>query len=636
MSRSTHTKRVLVLGMSGLDPRRIRAMIRENQLPAFARLQQRGHLGELATSNPASSAVAWSSLATGCNPGKHGIFDAVQCDSATRQPCLSMSGEQPTSALLRGRSHVVSPRKRPGFWRLTSDAGVPTSVIRWPVTFPAEPVHGRFLAGQGVPDVTGTPGRQTLYTTAPVPVDEDRVVNVRWTNAKIRTVLEGPGAPKPTRARMTIVRSDDTGGVVVRIGNEHHAVRLGRWSPWFRVRFRWGPVSRHTALVKFYLADIDPELRLFATPLQIDPVDQAWPITQPAEYGRELLDSLGPFYTLGEPLDTHSVLDRGYDLDGFLDQYREVSRQRQRMFEHELGRFHDGVLAFVFDTGDRIQHLFGAIDDVESPAYEPSRARTYAHVVPDLYRDMDSLLGTALEVVDDRTAVFVVSDHGFVPFRREVHVNRWLIDNGYMTVNHRGRSDSRWHDVDWEQTRAYAVGFSSLYLNLAGREPRGTVQPGHDAYALARQIATGLSRLRDPKSGRSMIRRVYDASTLFTGSHTLDGPNLVVGFEPGFRASRATACGSAPRELVTDNDSLWAADHHVDPSAVPGVVATNLEIECANPQGFDLAPTILNCLDLPVPDYMDGAPWVGDAPSSRPRETAHEKHTPELVAIGAG
>ena len=135
---------------------------------------------------------------------------------------------------------------------------------------------------------------------------------------------------------------------------------------------------------------------------------------------------------------------------------------------------------------------------------------------------------------------------------------------------------------------------------------------------------------------RSQIGRVTDESTLVTGSKPRDGRTRGVGVEPGVRASRATACGSAPRELVTDNDSLWAADHHVDPSAVPGVVATNLEIECANPQGFDLAPTILNCLDLPVPDYMDGTSWVGDAPSSRPRATAHEEHTPELVAIGAG
>lgn len=608
-------------------------------MPAFARLQETGRLGPLATSNPAESPVAWSSLATGCNPGQHGIFDFIHRDAATYIPRLSVLREAGKHPGRRGDGRFTSPRARPGFWRITSDAGIPTTVVRWPVTFPAERVTGNFLAGLGVPDVTGRLGKYTFYTTAPAEPDDEKVVRVSWRDGTIVTALHGPPVrrllgTRPLSVELKVVRAAD--GVTLSIASQQQTLRPGQWSRWFTLQFRWGPVRVCAAIVKFYLAQIDPELRLFATPLQIHPEDQVWPLTCPAAYGRELAEAIGPHYTLGLPEDTHAVTDGRYDLDAFLHQCAEIAAERRAMFEHELNRFTDGALAFVFDAGDRLQHMFWSIDDPKSPTYDNRRAQKYREVIPELYRDMDSILATVMQTVDDDTAVFVVSDHGFGSFYRAVHLNRWLIDNGYMKLKDGSEGRSLLADVDWSQTRAYALGFTSLYLNLAGRESKGIVPSGVQSDQLLRRIAGGLSGAGDPATGEKMIRSVYSASEIYEGAQAAHGPDLVVGYEPGYRASWQTALGAAPTHLAVDNDKLWSADHLVDPSAVPGVLATNVAIDADAASGVDLAPTILACLDLRIPPYMDGRSWLnGEANARSTRGPSACQNELEPVCSGA-
>ena len=606
--------KVLVLGMDGLDPGRVAKMISAGQLPTFAELQHRGRLCALATSNPAESPVAWSSLATGCNPGKHGIFDFIHRKPSGYVPYLSLLREQNNAARIRASCKYTTPRQMPGFWQYTSEAGLPTTVIRWPVTFPAERVKGNFLAGLGVPDVSERLGKHTVYTTAPQREPGDKVVSVRWRGSRIVTDLFGPpvsalGRPRPLRAKLVIERTAD--GVAVTVGDQRCALQPGEWSMWFKARFRWGLFPVCTAVFKFHLISAQPELNLFVTPLQIDPERQIWPLTQPESYGTELVQRLGCFYTLGLAEDTTAVTDNHYDLDAFLHQCDDIDRERRAMFEHELNRFSEGLLAFVFDAGDRIQHMFWSIDDPQSPTFDAARARKYRNVVSNLYVEMDELLSEALQAAGDDTAVFVVSDHGFGPFRRAVNLNRWLVDSGYMKLKaETGRT--LFADVDWARTTAYAVGFTSIYLNLAGRESQGTVSAGRDADLLLVELANKLREARDPQHGEKMIRDAYLAEDIYSGPHVAVGPDLVVGFEPGYRASWESVLGGAPTDVVVDNDRLWAADHLVDPSAVPGLLATNVPVTTAAPAGIDLAPTILSCFDLPIPASLDGSSWLRD------------------------
>lgn len=608
--------KVLVLGMDGLDPRRVSAMIDRGEMPNFARLRDTGSLCALATSNPAESPVAWSSLAAGCGPGQHGIFDFIHRQASNYAPFLSTQREKSGRLRATNPERFVSPRRKPGFWHYTSQQNIPTTVIRWPVTFPAETVKGRFLSGLGVPDISGRLGKHTFYTTGDVEPGDEKAMPVRWRGDVIHTSLGGPpwggvkGA-KPMRVKFQIRREEDA--VTLVFGSTEQSLQCGTWSDWFRVSFQIGPVRVGEGIVKFHLVSIEPELKLFATPVQIDPSKQLWPLTTPASYGEQLVDQIGLFYTLGLPEDTHAVTEGRYDLDAFLQQVDEISTQRRAMFDYELNQFKEGLLAFVFDAGDRIQHMFWSIDDSQSPSYQADVAKKYRYVINELYREMDAILGDALQVSDEKTAIFVVSDHGFGPFRRVVHLNRWLIDHGHMVLKRGSEGRQLFADVDWSQTKAYALGFSSIYINLAGRESGGVVTP-QEAEELKTKIALHLDAVRDPDTNESMVRSVYRASEIYHGPCTVDGPDLVVGFEPGYRASWQTALGGAPTgSIVSDNDSLWSADHLVDPSAVPGILASNIVLKTDEPLGTDLAPTILSCFDLPIPSHMTGHSWLVNA-----------------------
>ncbi len=605
-------ERCLILGMDGLDPQVVAALMKASRLPHFARLAQEGTFGPLRTSNPVMSPVAWSDMATGAGPGHHGIFDFLHRDPRNYLPYLSL--RKSTNGLFGTRYEKA--RCADGFWRYTSDAGIPTTVLRWPVTFPPEKVQGRFLSGLGVPDLSGTEGQYTFYTTEPVPPDDPsphNVVPVRWAPADegvIRTVLQGPMIGRGHTAEASLFVQKKTPEVsLLRIGDGPLVeARRRQWTPWMKVTFQVG-LTRVSGVVKLLLLETIPQFRLLASPIHLDSAHPAFAISYPADYARTLDDRMGTFHTLGMPELVHPLSHRRYGYDEFLAQVETIRTERKEMFRAELEQFDQGVLAFVFDHTDRIQHAFWATRDPTHPAYDPNEARSYGHVIQDMYQEMDTCLGEALERTDSRTLLLAVSDHGFGSFRRQVHLNRWLVDHGFMRLKEEPRMEGRglFQDVDWRNTRAYAVGFSSIYLNLAGREGGGVVKRNEQSRAVLGEIASKLQTLVDPDNGRRVIHRVYHGRRIYADSPLVDSaPDLVVGFEPGYRASWQTALGGAPTKLVEDNQSKWSGDHIFDPDFMAGVILSNRKLAGQPLRGIDVAPTVLGALGLVQPGHMTG------------------------------
>jgi predicted AlkP superfamily phosphohydrolase/phosphomutase len=279
------------------------------------------------------------------------------------------------------------------------------------------------------------------------------------------------------------------------------------------------------------------------------------------------------------------------------------------MLDLELSRFDSGLLAFVFDSSDRIQHAFWSMRDPKHPMYDANLAAKYADVIPNVYREMDSVLGSVLAKCDAKTALIVLSDHGFNSFRRAVHVNRWLIQNGYMTLKDGNDQPGQdlFKNVDWSRTKAYAIGFTNIYINLKGREGQGVVA-SNDAAALSQEIAAKLREWKDPDTTEALIKQVYIAREIYSGKALADGPDLVVGLNPGYRASAQTVLGGAPLNLVEDNKKRWSGDHLIDPSCVPGILFTNQKLNVTNPGLTNVAPTVLKCLGVKAPDQMKDPP----------------------------
>src|SRR5262249_25022048 len=173
--------------------------------------------------------------------------------------------------------------------------------------------------------------------------------------------------------------------------------------------------------------------------------------------------------------------------------------------------------------------------------------------------------------------------------------------------------------VDWSQTRAFAIGLAGIFINLKDKFSQGIVDPGAEAGQLRDETAQRLTTLVDPESGARAIKRVYLTSQVYRGPYKDQAPDLIPGYQRGYRVAWETAIGRTTEEVFHANTKAWSGDHCVDPSLVPGVLFCNRPVETESPRLMDIGPTVLGLFGVPVPDYMDGkAMVVGDADDAIP------------------
>jgi predicted AlkP superfamily phosphohydrolase/phosphomutase len=215
-----------------------------------------------------------------------------------------------------------------------------------------------------------------------------------------------------------------------------------------------------------------------------------------------------------------------------------------------------------------------------------------------MYREADRVLGQVQAQLKPGDQLLVLSDHGFASFRRAVHLNRWLAQQGYLVLKSGADTSAPlFAQVDWSRTRAYALGLNGIYLNEKGREAQGIVA-ANAITPLKAEIAAKLSELHD--GDVAVVTEAFDAAAIYSGPHTGDAPDLVVGYAPGYRASWQTTLGAVPTALIEDNLQPWSGDHCIDPAAVPGVLFTSFALDAPVTGIGDLAPMILRRLPAPA------------------------------------
>jgi predicted AlkP superfamily phosphohydrolase/phosphomutase len=628
-------KRVVVLGLDGMDYHLTERLLSEGQLPHLAALRAGGCFKPLATTIPSISPVAWSSFQTGVNPGKHNIFDFLAPDPHTYQPRLSSVEIRPPRRSIRwgryqlplGKARVRLLRKSKPFWSVLGEHGVFNCILRVPITFPPEKLRGVQLSAMCVPDLRGTQGTFSYYTTRRRPEGQKTGGEVQIVTRRGDTIhadLIGPENPLRTDRRVltlpltVTIRSDDR--AVLKIAGGRHDLYRDRYTDWIKVCFRAGPGVRVHGLCKFLLLCTAPEFELYATPLNIDPETPAMPVSYPPVYSTYLAKRQGPFATLGLAEDTWALNDGILSDEQFIRQSADMDREREAMFFDALDKVPRGLCVCVFDGTDRLQHAFWRDIDDRHPARSPAAGPSRRNAIEDVYRRMDRLVGRTLARCRSKdTLLLVVSDHGFSSFRRGVDLNRWLEENGYLKVHEGRRGEDYLAGIDWSQTRAFAVGLAGIFLNRKNAYAQGIVEPGSEADRLRREIAQRLSALVDPETGSDAIKTVYQAPNVYVGPYRDRAPDLVVGYQHGYRASWETTIGRTTAEVFHTNRKAWSGDHCIDPSLVPGVLFCNRPIETENPRLMDIGPTVLNLFGVPVPAYMDGKPLaVGHAAGETP------------------
>ncbi len=629
-------KRLIVVGLDGQEPTLTDRFMREGKLPNFKKLADMGSYTRLTTTFPSLSPVAWSSFSTGTNPGRHNIFDFLDRDRRTYLPFLSSTYIGKVERFLKLGKYRI-PLHRPAlrllrkskpFWSILGEHHIWSTILRVPITFPPDRFHGAQLSAMSVPDLLGTQGTFLLYTNRPSSgrfKEGGLRVPLEFDGDRAETTIEGPDnmfleghPPLKVPLRITLDRAAEVARV--ELNGKVTELEPGTLSDWVTITFGAVPGAKVSGICRMMVTEMGEYFSLYMTPLNIDPDKPAMPISHPSYYATYLAKKVGPYSTLGLAEDTWALNEEVIDDGTFLQQAYDIDRERQDMFFASLDQLREGCVVCVFDATDRIQHMFWRYIDDGHPADRGTNG-LHRDAIEQLYRHNDVLVGKVLEQVKEDDLLLVISDHGFSSFRRGVNLNSWLHANGYLTLKDGADGRAEWlRDVDWSKTQAYALGLTGMFLNLEGREAQGTVAPGADAARVKAEIIGKLHGLRDDEKNDTGINEIFDTAVIYDGPYTANAPDLLIGYNAGYRTSWDCATGVVAGPLFEDNVKAWSGDHCIDPRLVPGVLFSNFEIDEKDPALIDIAPTALHLFGLTPPKHMEGKVLFHTKPHTTPGE----------------
>ncbi|MEE9601988.1 MAG: alkaline phosphatase family protein, partial [Thermoguttaceae bacterium] len=626
-------RRVVILGLDGLEPSLTEEFLEEGILPNLAKLKEFGSYRQLGTTCPPLSPVAWSSFTTGTNPGKHNIFDFISRDPSSYQPTMSsVRIRQPRRTIRLGkyviplsRPEITGLRKSKPFWTVLGEANIFSAVLRVPITFPPDRFAGVQLSAMCVPDLLGTQGTFSFYSDHVMASEANaaaggngdadvsgRQIAVERRAASVHSYLEGPEnslrVDSPAlRIPFTVEPSRNGTPAAMTIQGQRVPLAIDQFTDWVRVSFSAAPGIKVRGICKFLLRKFDTVFEMYATSVQIDPDKPVMPIAHPTVYSSYLARQQESFATLGLAEDTWSLSEGLMTEDGFLRQAYDIHEERETMFFDALNRVRSGMVVCVFDAPDRIQHMFWRFLDDDHPALS-GKENTHRDAIRQMYVRMDRLVGQTIDKLDDDSALLVMSDHGFNSFHRGVDLNAWLLEQGYLALKDGARESGRQYlgDVDWSRTRAYALGLAGFFVNQKGREAQGIVAAGAETKALVAEIVSKLTGLCDSKNGTVAVHEAIPRAEAYRGPYVETAPDIIVGYNKGYRVSWDSAVGKTGGEIFLDNTKAWSGDHCIHPDLVPGVLFTNLKLNDGEANIVDIAPTTLNLLGVETPAYMDG------------------------------
>ena len=652
-------QKLVILGFDGMDPRLVQKWMDEGKLPNMRKLATSGSaVRPLGTTHSPESPTAWASFATGVNAGKHNIYDFLIRDTTSYLPDLGMVSREPPRFVFNfipiSKPNIRSIRGGTSFWVTAGRAGVRSSMLTVPVTFPPEDVpNGELLSGLPLPDIRRTMGTFYYFGTDLSRYEEG---NTEFCGILKRLVFDGDvaqtelvGPPNPiVRQQLRVLRAktplseldrmkiaelearEDVRlpvtvhwnragkSATVDIGDSSIHLSEHQWSKWINLDFNINLLVRVHGMAQLYLIGAGQELQLYASPVNWRPDSPPAPMSSPASFAGDLYERLGPFRTLGWAEATWPLNEDRIDERTFMEDLFRAFDDRAQVILHRIDAKQWDLLVGVIESTDRVQHMMWRLIDPAHPMYDKALAAKFGDSIERVYRKCDDFTGEVMSRVDPGTPILIVSDHGFHSFRQSVNLNTWLVQEGFMAIRGQQPGDKKlqdlfgggtfWENVDWTRTRAYAMGLGQIYLNLKGREGHGVVPPA-DSNAVQDDLAARLLTMTDPKTGAPMVTAVYKRDDIYKGPFVQNASELQVGLADGYRVSWQSTLGGSPPGIVYPNMKKWSGDHgSYDYKETSGTLISSRPLGVERADITDIAPTVLKFFGVPIPGQIDGKP----------------------------
>ena len=303
------------------------------------------------------------------------------------------------------------------------------------------------------------------------------------------------------------------------------------------------------------------------------------------------------------------VMSQWFDsYDIFLEKLNQMMDVRAEMGLHLYTKYKPHLFCMVLVGVDRAQHaLWG---QMANPLEGKEKNHwKYSQAVCRIYQRIDHYLNTIIELIDKDTVLIIMSDHGFGSLKKDVYLNRYLIQNGFMKLNNNKQPfdiGNPFQNVNWKKTQAYSYGlFGNIYINLKNREPLGIVERGNNYENVIKSLTEALAQLTDPDDGKKVVTKIYRREEVYHGPFVDDAPDLLINMR---NYSYITRGG-----YEFDGDDIFSKPkiNHSGNHRLNGVAffyGNNIKNGFRFPdiQITDFCPTILSILEIPVPEDLDG------------------------------
>ncbi|MEL7061660.1 MAG: alkaline phosphatase family protein [Acidobacteriota bacterium] len=529
---------------------------------------------------------------------------------------------------------VENPQQGDTMWELLGAAGHRVRVLRMPQTFPPKPFHhGNLLTGLGTPDLSLRVGKPFYFTSELFFEAEDggfslEVVELIDNRGSIPTQIKGPpdrlfsepGRLNYIEIPMQLEVSEARDRLSIDVSGQQLELAPGQWSEWVNFEFPFNPLISMYGIGRFHLLSLEPEVKLYLSPIQFDPakLPPSFELSTPPSFAKDLMAEDGYYKTIGWAIDTWSMNEGTIPEALFLEDVEMTVSRYEQMLEGELAAMDDwDVLIHYFEFTDKVQHVMFRLFDEEHPVYDPVLAAEYGGAILDSYRRMDSIVGRVMDALPEDGQLYVVSDHGFSSWRWSMNYNTWLAKNGYMVL--KGEAPDRLNlqdlfdqgdffvNVDWSQTRAYALGFGNIFLNLEGREAEGIVKR-EDYDELIEEIRGGLLNFVHEETGLNPVAHIFRRDEAYDSFDPQLIPDMIATNTDYYRAGWQDTLGGIASAVVEPNTKRWSGDHcSLYPPLVEGILFSNQRLRPdRDPYMADIMPTLLELYGVDATTELDG------------------------------